>query len=105
VELSNATRSLIKALNILGNVQSDEAGAILKALDQLKRVTPDVDEGIGQSELKSLMSSAQSAVPGQGAAAGGAPGMGPMGMMPPAPRPMAAAGMPFNPGAPPMGAA
>jgi hypothetical protein len=103
IELSNATRSLIKALNILGNVQSDEAGAILKALDQLKRVTPDVDEGIGQSEMKSLMASAESAVPGKGAAAPGAP-MGPMGMMPPSPRPMAAAGMPFNP-APPSGAA
>lgn len=105
VELAQATRSLIKALNILGNVQSEESGAILKALEQLKRVTPDVDEGVGQSELKSLMASAESAVPGKGAAAPGGPG-GPMGPMSPmGPRPVAAAGMPFNPAGPPMGAA
>jgi hypothetical protein len=99
-EISNAAKALIRALAALGGVQSDEAQAVLGALNQLKKVVGEVDEGIGQSEIKSLLAGAEAARPGPGA-------MGPM--SPAAPRPFAAAGMPFNPsggapgGAPSMG--
>jgi hypothetical protein len=95
VELSNATRALIKALSVLREVQSDEAQAALGALKLLAKVTPDVDDAVGASEVKSLMAGAETAKPGIGAGgAGSGPSMpiGPMG-----PRPVAAAGLPFGP--------
>lgn len=98
VELANATRALIKALDILKDVQSEESRAILKALDSLAKVTPDVDEGVSQSEVKAMMAGAETAKPGPGAMPGGMMGGGAgMGLGPGAPRPFAAAGMPFNP--------
>src|SRR5262245_40963144 len=80
VELSNAVRSLIKALGILRDVQSDESKAILKALDNLAKVTPDVDEGVSQSEIKAMLAGAETAKP---PGAGSAPGMPPIGPMGP----------------------
>jgi len=103
IELSNATRSLIKALGILKDVKSEESRAILKALDSLAKVTPDVDEAVGQSEIKSLLAGAETAVPGRGA---GVPAPAGMGIGGGPPRPMAAAGMPFGGmPTPPMGGA
>jgi hypothetical protein len=98
VELANVTKSLIRILGMLKEVRSDEARATLTALKALEKVTPDVDAGVSQSEVKALMSSAETAMPGPGAGANtGAPGGG-LGPRPPSP--MATAGMPFNgPGA------
>lgn len=94
VELSNAVRSLIKALSVLREAGSEESQAIISALKSLSRVTPDVDEGVSQSEIKSLLAGADTAKPGPGVPSGAGPapaGVGPMG-----PRPMAVAGMPFG---------
>lgn len=84
VELAGVTKSLIRILGMLKEVRSDEARAVLAALKQLEKVTPDVDEGVSQSEIRALMASAQTAAPGPGAGANtGAPGGG-LGPRPPA---------------------
>jgi hypothetical protein len=90
VQLGRAVQSLIDSLKILREVQSDEAKAILKALDALAKVTPDVDEGVSQSEVKAMLAGAETAMPGRGGA-GSAPGMqGPIGPAGPRPMPMGA---------------
>lgn len=92
VELNSATRSLIRALNLLKEVESDEARAILQALKALERVTPDVDESVSRSEIEAQLASAKTAPPG--GPMGGAGALGPAG--PAGPRPQAVAGMPFS---------
>lgn len=92
--MSNAVRSLIKALSVLREVQSDEAQAIISALKSLSRVTPDVDEGVSQSEIKALLAGAETATPGPGARPP-APG-GPIGPMGPRPSPVAGMGFGMN---------
>jgi len=78
VKLNNCVKSLIEVLGTLKEVKSDEGRAILSALKALAPVTPDVDDGVSQSELKALMASAETAVPGPGGARGPAPPLGPM---------------------------
>lgn len=96
VELNNVVKSLTRILGMLKEVKSEEARAVMKALQAFEKVMPDVDDGVSQSEVKSLMSSAETAMPGPGAGANtGAPGGG-LGPRPPSP--MATAGMPFGGG-------
>jgi hypothetical protein len=95
VELANITKSLIRVLGMLKEVRSDEARAVLAALKQLEKVTPDVDDGVSQSEVRALLASAQTAAPGPGARPGantGAPGGG-IGPRPPSPASATGIGM------------
>lgn len=98
VELANITKSLIRVLGMLKEVRSDEARAVLAALKQLEKVTPDVDDGVSQSEVRALLASAQTAAPGAGAARPGAntgaPGGG---ISPRGPSPMNATGIGMGP--------
>jgi hypothetical protein len=89
VELNNCVKALIRSLGILKEVKSDEGKAILSALKALAPVTPDVDDGVSQSELKALIASAETAVPGPG---GARPTPPPLGPMPPTMRTMAGPG-------------
>lgn len=84
VEINNVVKSLIRIMGMLKEVHSEEARAVMKALQAMEKVTPDVDEGVSQSEIKALMASAQTAAPGPGAAGAntGAPGGG-LGPRPP----------------------
>jgi hypothetical protein len=98
VEINNVVKSLIRVLGLLKEVRSDEARAVMAALKSLEKVTPDVDSGVSQSEVKALMASAQTAAPGPGV--GGPPGGGPPGGGPPMgglgprpPSPMGATGI------------
>jgi hypothetical protein len=87
VEINNVVKSLIRIMGMLKEVRSDEARAVLQALKAMEKVTPDVDEGVSQSEVKALMASAQTAAPGPGMRPGantGAPGGG-LGPRPPSP--------------------
>lgn len=87
VEINNVVKSLIRILGMLKEVRSEESQAVMKALQALEKVTPDVDEGVSQSEIKALAASAQTAAPGPGARPGantGAPGGG-LGPRPPSP--------------------
>lgn len=95
VELNNAVRGLIRALGMLREVRTDEARAILKALQALEKVTPDVEEAVSNSEMRALLASAQTA-PGPGG--GGVPGRAstPAPLGPRSPQPMAVAGLPFG---------
>jgi hypothetical protein len=94
VEINNVVKSLIRIMGMLKEVRSDEARAVLQALKAMEKVTPDVDEGVSQSEVKALMASAQTAAPGPGMARPGAntgaPGGG---LAPKPPSPMDAAGV------------
>src|SRR5262245_48501170 len=105
VELNNMVRAGIRILKLLNEVSSEEGKAVLTALKALAPVTPDVDDGVSQSEVKSLLASAETAMPGPGAGAAPAGGgmarapLGPMG-----PRPQAIGGMPFGTNLPVPGA-
>lgn len=92
VEINNAVRGLIRALSVLQDVGTDEARAILSALKALAPVTPDVEEGVSATELKSLLAGAETAM--RPPPPGPMPG-GPIGPMGPRPQPIG--------GAPPMG--
>jgi hypothetical protein len=99
VEINNVVKSLIRVLGMLKEVRSDEARAVMAALKSLEKVTPDVDDGVSQSEVKALMASAQTAAPGPGARPGantGAPGGG-LGPRPPSPMGATGIGMGAGP--------
>lgn len=93
VEINNVVKSLIRVLGMLKEVRSEESRAVMKALQALEKVTPDVDEGVSQSEIKALMASAQTAAPGPGARPGGGPGGPGGGLGPRPPSPMNATGI------------
>ena len=65
VKVSEAVKLLVDALGMGKEVSSDEGKAILAALKALGPVTPDVSEGLGRSELMSLLAQAQPVRPGQ----------------------------------------
>jgi len=94
VEINNVVKSLIRIMGMLKEVRSDEARAVLQALKAMEKVTPDVDEGVSQSEVKALMASAQTAAPGPGMGRPGAsPGPPSGGLGPKPPSPMNATGI------------
>ncbi len=66
-KLSNSVKDLIGALGAIG-AGSAEGKAIIKALQALQPVIPDVQEGVGISEVLAQLASAQAVRPGQGAA-------------------------------------
>ena|SRR5512147_2197587 len=68
VKISEAVKLLVDALGIGKEVSSEEGKAILVALKALGPVTPDVSEGLGRSQLQSLLAQAQPVRPGPGAA-------------------------------------
>lgn len=92
VAVNNAARLLKQALGTV-ELNSDIGKAILTALKALAPVTPEVDDGVSQSEIRSLLASADTAK-GPGGAPPAPSGGGGLGPMPP--RPMAMAGMPFG---------
>lgn len=63
VKMTQGTKMLIEALAILKEVSSDEGKALIAALKVLGPVVPDVAEGLGQSEIASMMSGAQAVRP------------------------------------------
>src|SRR6516162_7161844 len=85
VKLGNAVRELTEIIGLLKEISSDEAKAVLTALKALAPVTPDVDEGVSKSQLRTLLGSAQAVRPNLG----GPPGMpgGGLGPLPPRPSP------------------
>jgi hypothetical protein len=56
VKVAAAVRQLVDALGLLKEAKSDEARAIVQALRVLGPITPEVDEGVSQSELRALVS-------------------------------------------------
>jgi hypothetical protein len=102
VELSGVVKALIRILGMLKEVSSPESRAVLEALKRLEKVTPDVDQGVSQSEVQALLASAQTAAPGPGGARPGAtvgPPGGGLGPRPPMPMPATGIGV----GSPPPG--
>jgi hypothetical protein len=58
-KVGEAAKLLVDALGMLKTgINSDEGKAILSALKTLGPITPDVAEGLGRSELQSLLASA-----------------------------------------------
>jgi hypothetical protein len=92
IKINAAVRDLIGALQALNKVDTEEAGAILTALKALEKVTPEVEEGVSQSEVRSLLANTQTARPPAGPPGGGP--AGPIGPRPP--RPMAVGGPGFG---------
>ena len=86
-KLSNSVKDLIGALGAIG-AGSAEGKAIIKALQALQPVIPDVQEGVGISEVLAQLASAQAVRPGQGAA--------PTMLGTPRPQPMPVAGGPMG---------
>lgn len=90
-KLAQAVKLLMDALGVLkGDINSEEGKAIIKALGILAPVTPEVQEGVMQSEMASMLARAQAVRPGN------APGM--LGTAQPRPNvmagpPMAGGGM------------
>jgi hypothetical protein len=82
LKIAAAVRALTDALGAMGEVSSDEGRAVLRALQTLAPVTPDVDEGVSQSELAAMIARA-TAPP--------LPAPGLLGMPGPTPRPVASA--------------
>ena len=80
---------LTEALGVLKEVKSEEGKAVVRALQTLGPVTPDVAEGIGQAEIASLIAGLQGVRPGMG---GGPP---PTMLGTPTPRPAVMAGPPM----------
>ncbi len=88
VKLSQAGKLLVDALAVLkGDLGSDEGKAIVDMLRIAAKVTPEIGEGMGQSELASMLAGAAPVRPGQAP-----PGM--LGI--PAPRPAVMAGPPMG---------
>lgn len=84
-----AVKTIMDALGVLkGDINSDEGKALIKALGTLAPVTPDVQEGVSQSEIASMLARAQAVRPGN------APGM--LGTA--SPRPQIMAGPPMGAG-------
>lgn len=63
VEVNQAVRMMIGALGKLKRVDTDLGKGLVDALRILSKVTPEVTESVGQSELASLMSGAQAVKP------------------------------------------
>lgn len=66
VKLSEAGKLLIEALSVLKEIGSEEGKATLAALKALAPVMPDVEEGLGHSEIQSMLAGAQSVRPAPG---------------------------------------
>jgi hypothetical protein len=85
VKISQATKMLVDTLGSLkGDLNSEEGKAILGALKVLAPIVPDVSEGMGRTELMSMLSQAQGVKPGPGVA----PQQGMLGIQAPRPTPM-----------------
>lgn len=63
IKVNLAVRSLIEALGIMKNVQGDTGKAIVDALRGLSKVTPEISETIGQSEIMGMLGNAQAVQP------------------------------------------
>jgi hypothetical protein len=88
-KLATAVKGLMDALGVLkGDINSEEGKAIIKALSILAPVTPEVQEGVGQSEIMAMLNRSQAVRPGN------APGM----LGTPQPRPNVMAGPPMGGG-------
>ena len=59
IKVNLAVRSLIEALGILKDVRGETAKAVVDALRGLSKVTPEISESIGQSEIAGMMGNAQ----------------------------------------------
>jgi hypothetical protein len=79
VKVSLAVKQLVDALGLLREAGSDEARAILQALKVLGPITPEVDEGVSQSEIRALVSGRLPVGPGPAT---------PLGTPRPVPRPI-----------------
>jgi hypothetical protein len=101
VKLGEAAKLLIDALGLLKEVGSDEGKAALTALKALGPVTPDVQEGLGRSELASLLAASAPVRPGMGKPMGAPPTM----LGTPRPQPAVMAGPPLGGERPMEGAA
>jgi hypothetical protein len=82
LKIASAVRALTDALGAMGEVSSDEGKAVLRALQTLAPVTPDLDEGVSQSEIAALIAKA---------AAPSLPAPGLLGMPGPTARPIGSA--------------
>jgi hypothetical protein len=91
VKLSQAVRLLSEALGVLKEVGSDEGRAILSALKALSSVTPEVSQGLGESELAAMASGVQAARP-----AAAQPPQGALGALGARPAPRVIAGPPMR---------
>lgn len=66
-KLGNSVKGLMDALGAIG-LGSEEGKAIITALKALQPYVPEVQEGVGISEIMAQLASAQAVKPGQGAA-------------------------------------
>lgn len=81
LELGRAVRALANVIALLRDaLGSDEARAAVRALNTLAPVAPEIDEGVGRSELEAMLRRI-GALPMP-------PTPGPLGFLPPAPRAM-----------------
>lgn len=63
VEVNQAVRMMIAALGKLKRVDTDLGKGLVDSLRILSKVTPEVTESVGQSELASLLGNAQAVKP------------------------------------------
>jgi hypothetical protein len=63
IEVNMAVRGLINALGKYKRIDTDLGKSIVDALKILGKVTPEISESVGQSEVAALMSQAQAVTP------------------------------------------
>jgi len=69
IKIGNAAKMLTDTLGTLkGDLNSEEGKAVLNALKALAPVVPEVAEGMGQTEIQSMLAQAQPVKPGPGQA-------------------------------------